>query len=46
LISGTFPNSFQQGFQKGLGCLTASFSFSLLETIYHNIELKSIGCFS
>ena len=39
LIPGTFPNSFQQGFQKGLSCLTAS--FSLLETIYHYIELKS-----
>ena len=39
LIPGTFPKSFQQEFQKGLSCLTVS--FSLLETIYHNIELKS-----
>ena len=39
LIPGTFPNSFQQEFQKGLSCLTAS--FSLLETMYHNVELKS-----
>ena len=31
-----FPNSQQQGFQKNLGCLTAS--FNLQETIFHNLE--------
>lgn len=30
------PNQLQQGFQRGLGCLTAS--FIVHETIYHNVE--------
>ncbi|VDI24480.1 Hypothetical predicted protein [Mytilus galloprovincialis] len=39
VLPETFPNPLQHGFQKGLGCLTAS--FCLLETIYHNIEQNS-----
>ena len=39
LADTEFPNSQQQGFQKSLGCLTASFNFH--ETIYHNLELGS-----
>ena len=39
LADTEFPNSQQQGFQKSLGCLTAS--FNLHETIYHNLELGS-----
>jgi len=31
-----FPNPQQQGFQKNLGCLTAS--FDLQETVFHNLE--------
>lgn len=31
-----FPNPQQQGFQKHLGCLTAS--FDLQETVFHNLE--------
>lgn len=34
-----FPNIQQQGFQKGLGCLTAS--FNLHETLFHNLDLGS-----
>ncbi|KAK3108810.1 hypothetical protein FSP39_016208 [Pinctada imbricata] len=33
---GSFPNLQQQGFQRNLGCLTASFNAQ--ETILHNIE--------
>lgn len=33
----TFPNTQQQGFQKHLSCLCAS--FNLQETIYHNLEM-------
>ncbi len=39
LTSDIFPNPLQQGFQSGLGCLTASFIFQ--ETIFHNLELHS-----
>ena len=35
----SFPCPMQQGFQKNLSCLTASFSF--FETVYHNLELDS-----
>jgi hypothetical protein len=35
-VSKHFPNKQQQGFQKYLGCLTAS--FNLQETILHNVE--------
>ncbi|KAK3088399.1 hypothetical protein FSP39_018702 [Pinctada imbricata] len=34
-----FPHCEQQGFQKGLGCLTAS--FNLQETVLHNLECRS-----
>lgn len=34
----TFPSPLQQGFQRDFICLTAS--FSLQETIYHNVELN------
>jgi len=39
LHESVFPNRQQQGFQKYLGCLTAS--FNLHETIFHNLELCS-----
>lgn len=35
-LSAHFPNVQQQGFQKSLSCLTAS--FNLQETILHNTE--------
>ena len=35
-IERNFPNVQQQGFQTGLGCLTASFNAQ--ETIFHNLE--------
>ena len=38
-IEENFPSPQQQGFQKTLGCLTAS--FNLHETIYHNLEMCS-----
>ena len=37
--NGIFPNLQQQGFQKGLSCLTAS--FNLNETLYYNLELSN-----
>lgn len=38
-ITNTFPNIQQQGFQKQLGCITAS--FNLHETLNHNLEQGS-----
>lgn len=38
-ITKTFPNIQQQGFQKQLGCITAS--FNLHETMNHNLEQGS-----
>ena len=38
-LNQSFPNVQQQGFQKDLGCLTAS--FNLQETLYHNLEMGS-----
>ena len=37
-----FPNRQQQGFQKYLGCLTAS--FNLHKAVFHNLELCSKVC--
>lgn len=39
VIDRHFPCGQQQGFQKHLGCLTAS--FNMQETIYHNVEQGS-----
>ena len=39
VLKKDFPNIQQQGFQKELGCLTAS--FNIHETIFHNLELGS-----
>ena len=39
LCLNEFPNQQQQGFQKYLGCLTAS--FNLHETIFYNLEMFS-----
>lgn len=39
LVDKEFPSPQQQGFQKNLGCLTAS--FNLQETTFHNLELYS-----